>query len=77
MRKTIKCERMFYKPAISLEYVALKVVLSPQMSFIIIGFYRPPTANDTFYEELTDILKECDHNNEIILMGDFNLNWEV
>ncbi|KAG7526776.1 hypothetical protein JOB18_045141 [Solea senegalensis] len=46
------------------------------MSFIIIGFYRPPTANDTFYDEFADILKECDHNKEIIIMGDFNLNWE-
>ena len=46
------------------------------MSFTIIGFYRPPTANDTFYEQLTGILKECNHNKEIILMGDFNLNWE-
>jgi len=76
VKDSIKCERMFFKPAISLEYVALKVVLSQQMSFIIIGLYRPPTANDTFYTELANIIKECDHNKEIILMGDFNLNWE-
>lgn len=44
----IKCERMFFKAAITLGYIVLKVVLSQQMSFTIIGFYRPPTANDAF-----------------------------
>ncbi len=38
--------------------------------------YRPPSANDIFFKQLTEILKECYHNKEIILMGDFNLNWE-
>lgn len=69
-------QRMFFKAATTLEYIALKVVLSQQMSLIIIGFYRSPTANNTFYEQFTGILKECNHNKEIILMGDFNLNWE-
>lgn len=38
--------------------------------------YRPPSANDIFFKQLTEILKECYHNKETILMGDFNLNWE-
>ncbi len=38
--------------------------------------YRPPSANYIFFKQLTEILKECNHNKEIILMGDFNLNWE-
>lgn len=46
------------------------------MSFIIICMYKPPSVNDTFYKQITEILKECNHNKEIILMGDFNLNWE-
>lgn len=45
---------------------------------MITGVYRPPLANDTFYDQLTDpdILKENNPNNEFILMGDFNLNLE-
>lgn len=46
------------------------------MSFFIIGFYRPQAANDTFYDKFNDILKKCNHNKELIFMGDFNLNWD-
>ncbi len=45
------------------------------MSFTVIGVYRPLSANDTFYNQLTEILGECNHNKEFILMGDFNLDW--
>ena len=41
----IRCEDMFFKAAIALEHIALKVVLCQQMSFTLISFYRPPTAN--------------------------------
>uniref|UniRef100_A0A3Q1GEX1 Sulfotransferase n=1 Tax=Acanthochromis polyacanthus TaxID=80966 RepID=A0A3Q1GEX1_9TELE len=40
------------------------------MSFNIVGIYRPPSANDTFYDQLTGILKKCNHNKELLLMGD-------
>ena len=46
------------------------------MSFNIIGVYRPPSADDTFYDQLAEVLKECNHNKEILLMGDFNVDWE-
>lgn len=45
------------------------------MSFNILGIYRPPSADDTFYDQLTEVLKECNLNREFILMGDFNVNW--
>ncbi len=76
VKDNIKCERIIFKEAATLEYVALKIILSQQMSFILIGLYRPPSANETFYDQLTDMLKECNHNKELILMGDYNLNWE-
>lgn len=76
VKNGIKCEHVVFKAGSTLEYVVLKIILSQQMSFIIIGVYRPPSAKDTFYDQLTDILKECNHNKELILMGDFNLNWE-
>ncbi len=76
VKDNIKCERIIFKEAGTLEYVALKIILSRQMSFILIALYRPPSANETFYDQLTDMLKECNHNKELILMGDYNLNWE-
>lgn len=42
------------------------------VGFTIIGVYRPPSANDTFYDQLTESLRECNHSKELIPMGDFN-----
>lgn len=36
--------------------------------------YRPPTAKDTFYTLLANILKQYS-TKELIVMGDFNLDW--
>lgn len=52
-----------------LECVGLKLTLSAQMSFIIIGIYRPPSAKNVFYK-LNSLIKECDTNKEIILLGE-------
>lgn len=46
------------------------------MSFVLVVQYRPPSSNNRFYKDLKNILKECDSGKEIILMGDFNINWE-
>uniref|UniRef100_A0AAR2J957 Reverse transcriptase domain-containing protein n=1 Tax=Pygocentrus nattereri TaxID=42514 RepID=A0AAR2J957_PYGNA len=59
-----------------IECIGLNVSLSPEMSFIVICLYRPPSSNSLFYEHLYSILKECDEKKELILMGDFNINWE-
>ena len=76
VREGIKCEREVYKAGSTLEYVGIKIILSKQMSFNIIGVYRPPSADDTFYDQLAEVLNECNHNKELLLMGDFNVNWE-
>lgn len=57
------------------ECVGLKISLSPQMSITLIGMYRPPSASNAFYVELQALLKECDTRNEVILIGDLNINW--
>ena len=44
------------------------------MSFIVFAVYRPPTATNDFFDSLSGILKKHD-GKEILLMGDFNLNW--
>lgn len=40
----------------------------------IIVLYRPPNDKDVFFDKLTEVLKAC-NNKEVLLMGDFNLNW--
>ena len=76
VKDAIKCERIKLDTADDVECVAITVVLSQQMSFILIAFYRPPSANDSFYSTLANMLKQCKQQKEVILMGDFNLNWE-
>lgn len=36
---------------------------------------QTPSSKGMFYEYLHTIVKECDYKEEIILMGDFNMNW--
>lgn len=52
------------------------MILSPQMSFTLIVIYRAPALNNSFYDELKNVLCQCDFKKEVIVMGDFNLNWE-
>ena len=58
-----------------LECIVLKLTLSTQMSFIMIGLYRPRSTKIVFYDKLNALLKECDTKKEIILLGDLNINW--
>lgn len=55
--------------------MAVKMILSTNMSFTVICIYRPPSSNSMFYEHLRNILKEFDGNKELILVGDLNINW--
>lgn len=59
-----------------LECTGLSITLSPQMSFTLVGLYRPPTVKNHFFEQLNSSLKEYNFNKEVILMGDFNMNLE-
>lgn len=46
------------------------------MSYTILGIYRPPSTKNAFFEQLKALLRECDFDSEIIILGDFNINWE-
>lgn len=46
------------------------------MSFILICLYRPPSSTIAFYDNLHKLLKQCQERKELILMGNFNINWE-
>nr|XP_055025620.1 uncharacterized protein LOC129415608 [Misgurnus anguillicaudatus] len=59
-----------------LECIGLKIILSPQMSFSLIVLYRPPNSNIDFYEKLQSMLSNCNFDKEVMIMGDFNVNWE-
>ncbi len=76
VKNTITCNLIEWPQEIDMEYIGLNMSLSPQMSFIVICLYRPPSTNNIFYEYLHNILKQCDGKKEIILMGDFNINWD-
>ena len=60
---------------IDIECMAVRIILSTNMSFTVICLSRPPSSNGKFYEYLRNTLKEFDINNELILLGDFNINW--
>ena len=45
------------------------------MSFILIGVYRS-SAKAILFDKLEIVLRECSAGHEIVIMGDFNVNWE-
>jgi exonuclease III len=53
--------------------MGLNVFLSPHISLTIIGLYRPPTSDISFYDHLNAMFKEHDQKKEIIFMGDLNI----
>lgn len=73
VKDSLQCEQIDI-PKTTLECVAVKITLSPEMSFFVITIYRPPKTKDVFYDQLSEVLKKFSCK-ELILMGDFNLNW--
>ena len=73
VKEGIQCKQLDI-PENSLECVGVTITLSPEMSFSVIVVYRPPTSKDVFFDLLSDVLKQCD-SKEVLLMGDFYLNW--
>lgn len=52
-----------------MKYVVVKIILSKQIYFNIIGIYRPTAAD-------SDILKDCNLSIILLLMHDLNVHWE-
>ncbi len=76
IKDRISCEEVQCSVETELEYISLNVSLSPQMSFTLIGVYRPPSAKAVFLDKLKTVFRECNFGKEIIILGDFNINWE-
>ncbi len=76
VRDTIHCKEIQWQNPNNLECVGLNVILLPQMSYILIVIYRPPSSNISFYDKFKKLLCQCDFRKYIIVMGDLNINWE-
>ena len=76
VKDSIQCNEIHWLNCKELECIGLNIILSPQMSFILVVIYRPPSSNIGFYEKFEKLLKECNFSKEVIIMGDFNINWE-
>lgn len=74
VKSALKCRQINWPEEIQLECVGVEISLSPTMSFVVICLYRKPSATIEFYEKLK-LLNYCDSNKEIIIIGDFNVNW--
>ncbi len=75
VKDCIKCKEIEFNTLVDIEYIAITIVLSPCMTFTVVGIYRPPSSSSIFYDHLINLLKGFDRNKEFILVGDFNINW--
>ncbi len=75
VRNHFKCVEVNLKSTQDLESIIVSIVLSPQMSFTVAGLYRPPNSTKIFYDKLKSVLKEIGLKTELIVLGDFNINW--
>lgn len=69
VKSTIKCKLIKWPRGTDIECVGVKISLSAEMSLTLICMYRKPSA------KLKALLNNCDFNKEVIIMGDFNINW--
>lgn len=75
VKDSIHCTQIHFSDN-ELECIGLNITLSPQMSFTLLGLYRPSDSKAIFFDQLNTILRECNFDKEVLLMGDFNINWE-
>lgn len=76
VRNSLKCAQIVWPDNVTLECVGVNIVLSKEMNFIVICIYRKPSTNVEFFDQLKLLLDFCCPNKEIILIGDFNINWD-
>lgn len=78
VRKTFKCTEVKVETG-HIECLVLKLILSPRMNFTVVTLCNPPSSskycNVHFYCNLDEMLKRLRGDSEIIVLGDFNINW--
>ena len=75
IRNSIKCTEMVLDYDVKIEYLCLNVCLSPRMHFRIMLLYNPPACDSSFYDNLDKLLKTIAHKSEVLIFGDFNIDW--
>uniref|UniRef100_A0A672J846 Reverse transcriptase domain-containing protein n=1 Tax=Salarias fasciatus TaxID=181472 RepID=A0A672J846_SALFA len=78
VRENLECKQIHVqvKLEVEIECIAITINLSPQMSFILVGIYRPPSSDVNFYISFKEILRALNTlGKEVIVLGDFNINW--
>lgn len=58
----------------SFEFLALKVSIAQNNSIVVVCIYRPPAAPSSAINEIGDLLAPFT-DSELIVLGNFNLNW--
>ena len=64
VKDDIKCKQIDLGSANDMECI-VTITLSQQMSFNVIGVYRPPSSDIPFYEHFKNLLKELDNKNNV------------
>lgn len=60
----------------NLELLGIKIVQPNQKDLIILLVYRPPTGEiDYFCDKLKEIVQSLPNKDELIIMGDFNVDY--
>ena len=75
VRDTFTCREITLPANIAFDCVGVEITLSEEMSLTMICLYRQPTAKVDFYDQVKLLLNSCDSNKELIIIGDFNINW--
>ena len=57
------------------EFISLLVNLGPNNSVVVIGVYRPPSADPRAIDKLAELISQYS-NMETLLVGDLNCNWQ-
>lgn len=75
LRDSLKCTKVTLEHDVNIEHICVEVSLSLSMHFLIVVLYNPPSCNEMFYGELDKLLKMVAHKSEVIILGDFNIDW--
>ena len=76
VKSKLKCKLLELPEAVKFDCVGIEVLLSTEMSFVFMCLYRHPSASLEFYDQLKIMLNSVGPNKELIILGDFNVNWD-
>ena len=75
LRDYMTCTEVTFDHELNIEYICVEISLSSSMHFKIVILCNPPSFKDAFYDELSKLLKLVAHKSEVIVLGDFNIDW--